>query len=61
MAKVKIEGDLYKKLESLAKIAGYSSTDEFIIHILEKQFGEIDTEEEDKDILDRLKGLGYIS
>lgn len=61
MAKIKIEGELLQKLEKLAKVAGYSSTDEFIIHILEKEVAKIDVQEEDKDIIERLKGLGYIS
>jgi len=60
-AKVKIEKELLRKAEKYAKVAGYSSVDEFVNHILEKElasFGEGDSEDE---IKKKLQGLGYIS
>ncbi len=60
MPKVKIEKDLYEKIEQYAEKAGYSSTDEFIVHTLEKiveMAGETDLDEAVKE---RLKGLGYL-
>ncbi|MCK4547818.1 MAG: hypothetical protein KAW17_10300 [Candidatus Eisenbacteria sp.] len=59
--KVKIEKELYSKAEMYAKVAGYTSVEEFINHIVEKElatFGEGDSEEE---IKKKLQGLGYIS
>ncbi len=61
MPKVKISKDLYNKVKEFAKIAGYSSVDEFVTHALEKevkQLGEGDSEDE---IKKKLQGLGYIS
>jgi len=33
--KIKIEGDLYDRLAKYSEAAGYSSTDEFIVHVLD--------------------------
>ena len=59
--KVKIEKELYEKAGKYAKVAGYTSVEEFINHIVEKEmstFGEGESEEE---IKKKLQGLGYIS
>jgi hypothetical protein len=62
--KVKLDEDLFNRCELHAKEAGYSSVEEFIHHTLEKALKkasplpELSTEE--KKVLDRLKGLGYI-
>jgi len=61
MAKIKIDKELYKKVEHVSKIAGYSSVDEFISHLLEKTVKQDGPEENDEDVLKRLQGLGYIS
>ncbi|UCE28328.1 MAG: hypothetical protein JSW52_06185 [Candidatus Coatesbacteria bacterium] len=62
MAKIKIEKDLLERAKKYAETAGYSSVEEFITHIVEKELAAIeaggDSEEEVKK---RLQGLGYIS
>jgi hypothetical protein len=63
--KIRIDRELYGKLEQCAKAGGYSSTDEFIQHVLEKEVEqvlgrEISPEEEEK-AKERLRGLGYLS
>ncbi len=63
--KVKIDDELYTKAQKCAELAGYSSADEFIQHVVEKEInqilgpdsGEGSTPEE---IKKRLQGLGYI-
>ncbi len=63
--RVKIDDELYAKAKKCAELAGYSSAEEFIQHVLEKEItqilgpgsGEGDTPEE---IKKRLQGLGYI-
>jgi len=60
-SKIKIEKELLAKAEKYSKVAGYTSVEEFVNHILEKElstFGEGDSEEE---IKKKLQGLGYIS
>ena len=60
--KVKIDKDLLAKVERAARIAGYSSTEEFVQHVLEREISKFeeggDSEEE---IRKRMQGLGYIS
>lgn len=61
MAKVKIEDELYARLKDCSVIVGYSSVEEFIVHVLEKEAALIEEAEDDLDVKARLKGLGYIS
>ena len=61
MPKIKIESDLYDRLKDCSVIVGYSSVDEFIVHLLEKEADLIEEAEDDPDVKERLKGLGYIS
>lgn len=60
--KIKLDKDLFAKVERAARIAGYSSTEEFVQHVLEREIGKFeeggDSEEE---IRKRMQGLGYIS
>ncbi len=61
MSKIKIEAELYDRLKDCSVIVGYSSVEEFIIHVLEKEVALIEEAEDDPDVKERLKGLGYIS
>jgi hypothetical protein len=58
--KVKIEPALYERLKQTAQVAGYSSVDEFIIHILEQAAAQSDRIESEEEVRKRLQGLGYI-
>lgn len=60
--KVTIDKALWERLEKLAELAGYSSTEEFVVHALEKEVVNIvEDAESDEAIREKLKGLGYIS
>lgn len=63
MAKIKIDDALFAKVKNLAEKAGYSSADEFVSHMLEREINYAGEEQEldDAEVLERLKGLGYIS
>jgi metal-responsive CopG/Arc/MetJ family transcriptional regulator len=61
MPKIKIDKELYIKVKHVSEIAGYSSVEEFISHLLEKTVDQAGPEEKDEDVLKRLQGLGYIS
>jgi len=58
--KLKIDKDLYERLQKCSEIAGYSSVDEFIRHIMEKAVSDIEEAESEDDVKKRLQGLGYI-
>ena len=60
--KIKIDKELFGRLKKVAEIAGYSSVDEFIIHVLEREVSKIDGDtSSDEEIKKKLEGLGYIS
>ena len=61
MPKVRIDKELYRKVKQFSEEAGYSSVEECISHILEKVVTLPDAEDNDKDLVSRLQGLGYIS
>jgi hypothetical protein len=58
--KVKLDKALYDRVQKAAELAGYSSTDEFIIHIIEREVATLEQAEADDKVEERLRGLGYI-
>lgn len=57
---IRLDKELYQRLQEKAGEAGYSSTDEFIVHILELASAGED-EQLDREQVDRqLRGLGYL-
>jgi uncharacterized protein (DUF1778 family) len=58
--KIKIDRGLYETLKRAAQAAGYSSVDEFIVHVLEKAAAEIEQAQSEEEVRKRLQGLGYI-
>lgn len=60
--KIKLDKDLLARVQRCAALAGYSSADEFVRHLIERELAKLEeggaTEEE---IKRRLQGLGYIS
>ena len=58
---VKLEQTLLSKAKRYARIAGYSSVEEFIGHALEKELAKLEDAHTEDEIRRRLKGLGYIS
>jgi hypothetical protein len=58
--KIKIDKDLYERVVAAAARAGYSSADEFIIHILEREVKGAGESEKLEEVKKQLRGLGYI-
>jgi len=63
--RVKLDDELYERAKKCAELAGYSSADEFIQHVLEKEITKIlgtgsGEGEASEEIKKRLQGLGYI-
>lgn len=63
--RLKLDDDLYAKLKKCADAGGYSSAEEFALHVLEREIGKIlgaggDTAESEEQLRKRLQGLGYI-
>jgi hypothetical protein len=58
---IKLDKTLLAKARRYADLAGYSSVEEFITHVLEKEIAHLETAGTDDEIRKRMKGLGYIS
>jgi metal-responsive CopG/Arc/MetJ family transcriptional regulator len=58
--KIKIDKSLYERLEKTAGKAGYATTDEFIIHVLEREVSQLERGQDDEEVRKQLRGLGYI-
>ena len=59
--KIKLDKEIMAKVERYAKLAGYSSPEEFVHHALEKELAKLEGAGSDEEIKKRLRGLGYIS
>ncbi len=59
--KIKLDDVLLDKVKKYAAMAGYSSTEEFITHCLEKEIAKLEEADSPEEIEKKLKGLGYIS
>ena len=57
---IKLNKDLWEKIKKCAEVGGYSSPQEFIQHVLEKEIAKFEDAESDEEIARKLKGLGYI-
>jgi len=61
MAKsIKVNRELWERIERAAKAGGYSSPEEFALHVLDKHVPASEDTDSRDEILKRLKGLGYI-
>jgi hypothetical protein len=62
-SKVNLDHDLLERCRQYAEQAGYSSVEEFIIHVLERELEstqKISQKDDEEEITRRLQGLGYI-
>ena len=58
--KIKIDNDLFDRIKKVSEIAGYASPEEFVIHMIEKELAALENPENDEDVTERLRGLGYL-
>lgn len=60
--KVKVKKEILDRCKKCSDMAGYSSVEEFVEHVLEKELKTIESAGTSEDaITESLKGLGYIS
>ncbi|MEZ5364644.1 MAG: hypothetical protein R2748_20490 [Bryobacterales bacterium] len=57
---IKLDKEMFERVKRCADAAGYSSPQEFVQHVLEKELSSIEEGESDEEILKKLQGLGYI-
>ncbi len=62
--RIKIDDTILEKAKKCATLAGYSTVDEFVQHVLEKEItrilGSDEDQQSDEEVKKRLRGLGYI-
>jgi predicted DNA-binding protein len=57
---VKLRKELWERVKRCASLAGYSSPEEFVEHVIEKELAKLEDAETDEQVLNKLKGLGYL-
>ncbi|MGA3040478.1 MAG: hypothetical protein ABSF54_06805 [Bryobacteraceae bacterium] len=57
---LKLKKDLWAKVAQAAAAGGYSSPQEFVEHVLERECAKLADDQTDEEVVRRLKGLGYI-
>ena len=57
--RIKISKSLHERLQKAAAEKGYSSAEEYAVHVLDKAVGDDDALSEEQ-VKERLKGLGYV-
>lgn len=58
--RLKISKALYDLLEKKAEEKGYSSAEEFALHVLEAAVADAGEHATEEEIRERLRGLGYL-
>lgn len=58
--KISLPKALYDQLEDAAKEKGYSSVDEFVTHVLEREVSGNKPPAAPEEVQKQLRGLGYI-
>jgi len=60
--KMKIEGELADRIAKVAAVGGYSSSEEFVLHVLERELDALDPDQggSEEEIRRKMEGLGYI-
>jgi len=59
--RIKLDKDLFERVRKIAKLSGYATVDEFVVHVLEKELAAVEDAGSDEEIKKKLEGLGYIS
>ena len=60
MAKIKLDDALFERAQRAAQMAGYSSVEEFVTHVIEIEIQRLKIDEVEGQVADQLRGLGYI-
>jgi hypothetical protein len=57
---VKLNKTLCQRAARVAGKAGYSSVEEFMEHVLEKELAHFEEADSKEEVIKKLKGLGYL-
>ena len=59
--KLKLDKQVLDKATAFAEKQGYSSVEEFITHLIEREIEKSESAEDEDAVKEKLQGLGYIS
>jgi hypothetical protein len=57
---IKINKQLWARIKACSDAAGYSSPEEFVQHVLEKELARLEQAESKDELIKKLQGLGYL-
>jgi hypothetical protein len=57
---IKLKKELWERVKKCSEAGGYSSPQEFVEHVLEREMAKLGDAQSDEEILRKLKGLGYL-
>ena len=57
---IKLDKQLWTRIKACADAAGYSSPEEFVQHVLEKELARLEQAESKDELIKKLQGLGYL-
>ncbi len=60
--KFKIDNEMKDRLDKVSEAGGYSSVEEFVLHVIGRELDKLDpgTDESEENIRKKLEGLGYL-
>lgn len=58
--RIRLDPVLFERLSAVAAKAGYASTEEFILHVLERSVSGEEDGQDEQEVKKQLRGLGYI-
>ena len=57
---IKLKKKTWDRVKRVSDAAGYSSAQEFIEHIIDKELEKLEEADSNEKLVEKLKGLGYI-
>jgi hypothetical protein len=57
---IKLKKATWQRVKKCTDAAGYSSPEEFVEHVLERELAKLEDAESDAEIVKKLQGLGYL-
>jgi hypothetical protein len=57
---IKLSPELWDRIKRVSAAGGYSSPQEFVEHVMDRELKKVEEAESDAEIVKKLQGLGYI-
>ena len=57
---IKLKKETWQRIKKCADAGGYSSPQEFVEHVIDRELAKLEDAQSDEEIARKLKGLGYL-